>query len=408
MKVPKTVLYIAGAALILLLFDRHDFAGEGTDNAELVSNAVADTSETPAETGILQAGPETVTDDLYKSRRNAITTAVEKVSPAIVGISTKGVQRYRQSFTNDPWFKQFIPDRVYEQEVSGLGSGFIISQDGYVVTNEHVVENASEVTVTMTDGRKFSAEIVNRDYFSDLALLKIDGTGFPHVNLGNSDDIIIGEWVVALGNPFGLFEVNDQPSVTVGVVSATGRDFGKYINDRYYNDMIQTDASINPGNSGGPLVNSAGQVIGVNSFILTGGKRESGSVGLGFAIPINKVIDVVNELKERAGEDSSYYTGLRIYKYPINRQIQYQLGLRTREGALIVEIDADSPADKVGLEAGDIIIGADEYQIRNPQDINTYLQRLNPRPGDVVKLKILRGRTVYDANLTIEQKPGQN
>ncbi len=200
-------------------------------------------------------------DDITNSRKNIITQTVEKVSPAIVGINVIEIRKYNDPFGSmfdDPFFRQFFGNRGnYNQKVQGLGSGYIISPDGYIVTNDHVAGNATEITVTMTDGSHHQAKIIGSDPVSDICLLKIDGENLPYVELGNSDDIIIGEWVIALGNPFGLFELNDKPTVTVGVISATGMNL-EPINDRYYLNMIQTDAAINGGNSGGALVNSLG------------------------------------------------------------------------------------------------------------------------------------------------------
>ncbi|HSR17707.1 MAG TPA: trypsin-like peptidase domain-containing protein, partial [Ignavibacteriaceae bacterium] len=239
--------------------------------------------------------------EISKTRKNIITETVRKISPAVVGINVIEIREYRDPYSNffdDPFFRRFFGDRgTYKQKVKGLGSGFIISSNGYIVTNDHVAGNGSEITVTMTNGNHYNAKIVGSDPTTDICLLKIDGTNLPYVYLGNSDDIMIGEWVVALGNPFGLFEVNNKPTVTVGVVSSTGMNLNQ-INDRYYINMIQTDAAINGGNSGGPLVNSIGEVIGMNTLIFTAGGNE-GSIGLGFAISINKVKKIVDELKKK-------------------------------------------------------------------------------------------------------------
>jgi len=392
MKLSKAAAVLLVILIVLLLFDRHapvkrDFSlPQGS-----VQTASMELENAVAETGAA------LTQDITESRSNALPRAVQPVSPAVVGISTKGVQRYR---VRDPFFELFYP-RMYEREVSGLGSGFIISPDGYIVTNDHVVENAQEITVTLTNKKKYNAHIVNRDFASDIALLKIDDDNLTYIEMGNSDEIIIGEWVIALGNPFGLFEINDQPSVTVGVVSATGRDFGQHSNERYYNDMIQTDASINPGNSGGPLVNSLGKVIGVNAFILTGGNTQSGSVGIGFAIPINKVQRIVNELRATAGEQGTYYTGIEVH--PINLMLQYQFRLQTREGALITKIDADSPGEKAGLRTGDVIVQIDAVRMRSPNEIVEYLNRINARPGLSLNIKILRDNRLLETELTLER-----
>ena len=169
-----------------------------------------------------------------------------------------------------------------------LGPGYSSAPDGYIITNQHVVENADEVIVTLPGGKEYDAEVIGEDRVTDLAVLRIEGKHLPYSKLGDSDDIIIGEWVIALGNPFGLFDVNKQPTATVGIISAVDLDFGKELSGRVYQGMIQTDASINQGNSGGPLSNAEGEVIGINTFIFTGGGYSEGSIGISFAIPINR------------------------------------------------------------------------------------------------------------------------
>lgn len=231
---------------------------------------------------------ERVSQNITDSRENAITRTVKEVSGAIVGINVTEVREYRDPFADDPFFRQFFGDRSYKQEVQGLGSGFIISADGYIVTNDHVVGNATKVVVSLTNGDHIDAEIVGKDSYSDIAVLKISGSNLPHVKLGNSDDVLIGEWVVALGNPFGLFEVNQKPTVTVGVISATGMKLNSGEN-RFYRNMIQTDAPINSGNSGGALVNSIGEIIGMNTLIFTGNSMAGGNIGLGLQFPLTRL-----------------------------------------------------------------------------------------------------------------------
>lgn len=238
-----------------------------------------------------------VQDQVTASRRNAIVVAAERVGPAVVSVNTVRRERVMPRSL----FEQLMVPRGYEQESAGMGSGFIIDESGLVVTNEHVVRGASEIFVTLPDGREFDATLIGNDETNDLAVLRLDlasggGGSLPVAPLGRSDDLLIGEWVVAIGNPLGFLMANTEPSVTVGVVSAVGRNIIPDGDQRgYYLDMIQTDASINPGNSGGPLVNGLGQVIGVNSSILS---RGGGSEGLGFAIPIDRVRRVVSDLVE--------------------------------------------------------------------------------------------------------------
>ena len=327
------------------------------------------------------------TDDITRSRKSIITETVKKVSPAVVGINVIEIQQYRDplgSFFDDPFFRQFFGDRRSRSpEVKELGSGYIISPKGYIVTNDHVAGNASRITVTLTDGISYDAELIGSDPVSDIALLKIDGENFPYVEPGNSDEIIIGEWVIALGNPFGLFEVNDKPTVTVGVISATGMNL-EPINDRYYLNMIQTDAAINGGNSGGPLVNSLGEVIGMNTLIFTAGSQ--GSIGLGFAIPINKVKSIIEELKDKGKIDRDFEIGMRIQS--IDESIAKYYNLERTKGVIVTKIYPGTPSDKAGLQVGDIIFKINEFQINNDNTIFGVFYEF--RTGQEIDIVILR------------------
>ena len=327
-------------------------------------------------------------DEITSSRRNIITETVKSVSPAIVGINVIEIREYKDpffSFFDDPFFQRFFGNRgTYNQEVKGLGSGYIISSDGYIVTNDHVAGNASKITVTLTDGRSFDAKIIGTDNASDICLLKIDGDDLPYVTLGNSDDIIIGEWVIALGNPFGLFELNDKPTVTVGVVSATGMNLDA-INERYYLNMIQTDASINGGNSGGPLVNSLGEVIGMNTLIFTSGNN-SGSIGLGFAIPVNKVKRIIEELKDKGKIDRNFEIGMRIQA--IDEGIAQYYHLKSTKGVIVTKIYPNTPADRGGIEVGDIILDVEGFKINNENSMFSVFHEF--RTGQTINLKIIR------------------
>ena len=327
-------------------------------------------------------------DEITNSRENIITNTVQKVSPAIVGINVIEIRQYRDpfsSFFDDPFFRQFFGNRGNSsQKVQGLGSGYIISPDGYIVTNDHVAGNATEITITMTDGSHHEAKIIGSDPVSDICLLKIDGDNLPYVELGNSNDIIIGEWVIALGNPFGLFELNDKPTVTVGVISATGMNL-EPINDRYYLNMIQTDAAINGGNSGGALVNSIGQVIGMNTLIYTAGGVQ-GNIGLGFAIPIDKVKRIVTELKTNGKIDRDFQIGMSIQS--IDAGIMRYYDLKSNKGVIITKVLPNTPAEDAGLKSGDIITEIDGYKISNEQTIFGVFQEF--RADQVIEVKIIR------------------
>ncbi len=340
-------------------------------------------------------------DEITNSRENIITNTVQKVSPAIVGINVIEIRQFRDpfsSFFDDPFFRQFFGNRGNSsQKVQGLGSGYIISPDGYIVTNDHVAGNATEITITMTDGSHHEAKIIGSDPVSDICLIKIDGDNLPYVELGNSSDIIIGEWVIALGNPFGLFELNDKPTVTVGVISATGMNL-EPINDRYYLNMIQTDAAINGGNSGGALVNSIGQVIGMNTLIYTAGGVQ-GNIGLGFAIPIDKVKRIVTELKANGKIDRDFQIGMSIQS--IDAGIMRYYDLKSNKGVIITKVLPNTPAENAGLKSGDIIIEIDGFKISNEQTIFGVFQEF--RAGQEIEVKIIRDNSEVTKKMKLER-----
>lgn len=340
-------------------------------------------------------------DDITNSRKNIITQTVEKVSPAIVGINVIEIRQYRDPFSSmfdDPFFRQFFGNRGnYNQKVQGLGSGFIISPDGYIITNDHVAGSATEITITMTDGSHHEAKIIGTDPVSDICLLKIDAENLPYIELGTSDDLIIGEWVIALGNPFGLFELNDKPTVTVGVISATGMNL-EPINDRYYLNMIQTDAAINGGNSGGALVNSLGQVIGMNTLIYTAGGVQ-GNIGLGFAIPINKIKRIITELKTSGKIDRDFKIGMSVQS--IDAGIIQYYNLENTKGVIITKILPKTPAEDSGLKVGDIIVEIEDYKINNENTIFGVFQEF--RANQEIKIKVIRDNSEIIKKMKLEK-----
>ncbi|HEX5577940.1 MAG TPA: trypsin-like peptidase domain-containing protein, partial [Gemmatimonadaceae bacterium] len=231
----------------------------------------------------------TPSEQISSQRRTAITAAVERVAPSVVTVQTEVVERVPADF-----YEQFFGGRSGRRSSAGLGSGFIVRPDGVIVTNAHVVSGATRIFVAMRDGTRYSARLLGADETNDLAVIKIEATNLPVAPLGSSTNLLIGEWAIAIGSPFGFLLANTEASVTAGVVSGTGRNLAAEGDGAgVYVDMIQTDASINPGNSGGPLVNALGEVIGVNSSIYT---PSGGSVGLGFAIPINRAKRVTDDL----------------------------------------------------------------------------------------------------------------
>lgn len=349
---------------------------------------------------------DSISSDVTKSRRNAITRTVATVSPAVVGINVTEIQEYTYrdpfaDFFNDPFFRQFFGDRErsprkFRQEVKGLGSGFIISPDGYIVSNDHVTGRASEIVVTMTSGEKYKAKLIGTDPVSDVALLKVNGGNFPYVKLGNSDDVIIGEWVIAFGNPFGLFEISNEPTVTVGVVSATKMNISAD-RPRIYRGMIQTDAAINSGNSGGPLSNSLGEIVGMNTLIYT---PNQGNIGVGFAIPINRVKAVVAELKRKGKVERDFWTGLRVQE--VDESIARAMKLSRAEGVIVNDVEKGSPADKAGLKVGDVILEVDGEKVADQEAIVGLVN--SAKSGDVLHLKVLREKNVLSLDLKLEKR----
>ena len=239
----------------------------------------------------------------------------------------------------------------------------------------------------MPGGTEYDAEIIGFDNVTDLALLKLDGENFPFVKIGDSDRLIIGEWAIAMGNPFGLFDINQQPTATIGIISGKNLDFGNQ-DGKIFQDMIQTDAAINPGNSGGPLLNSKGQLIGINTFIFTGGKSKQGSIGIGFAIPAKRAIKIAEELKAKGRIVRSFTTGLLVQ--PLDSKTISYLNTPFRKGVVIVQIEKNSPADNARLEYLDVIVEAEGEKVSNRQDLLDIIKLNDLRSGDRIKLRIWR------------------
>jgi len=330
------------------------------------------------------------------SRETAITKGISDVAPAVVGISVTQIRYTQSTLMNDPFWRLMMPGtpRWFQEKVPSVGSGFIYDKQGYIITNAHVVENPEEIIVTLADGSQHAANLIGIDEKTDLALIKIlDDGNYPTVQLGNSDNIIMGEWVVALGNPFGLFSESRMPIATAGIISSLHMDFGFQQSGRVYQDMIQTDASINSGNSGGPLVNSQGEVIGINTFIFTP-SNNTGSIGIGFALPINRAMDIIEELRKSGFVDRNYSTGM---SYLNNNASMAQLfNLGSTSGVLVSRIKPGSPAERSGVIVGDLIVGLEGEGISNVDDIFAYFIGKNLKRGDKISLNILRGATRKD------------
>lgn len=289
----------------------------------------------------------------------------------------------------DDFFNDFFRNMPrQQQEKHSLGTGFVISADGYVVTNNHVVEGADEVVVKMRDGTEMQAKIIGTDPKLDVALLKVKGKKLKAVKIGNSSALRVGDWVVAIGNPFGLSQ-----TVTAGIVSAKGRVIGS----GPYDDFIQTDAAINPGNSGGPLFNTKGEVVGINTAIYS---RSGGNNGIGFAIPVNLAKPILDELKEK-GHVTRARLGVHITD--VDKETMKALGLKSREGALVPQVEAGSAADKAGIRAGDVIVSIDGEVIRKAHDLPIRVARHTP--GDKVKVGLIRDGKRKVLTVKVEAMP---
>ena len=325
------------------------------------------------------------------------TELAEKQGPAVVNVSTTQTVQAQQGIPqlpfseDDPFyefFKRFAPPVPREFESKSLGSGFIISSDGYLLTNAHVVADADEVTVKLTDKREFKAKVIGSDRRTDVALLKIDATGLPKVTLGDPAKLKVGEWVVAIGSPFGF-----ENSVTAGIVSAKGRSLPQ----ENFVPFIQTDVAINPGNSGGPLFNLKGEVVGINSQIYS---RTGGFMGLSFAIPIDAAMDVTEQLRT-TGKVSRGRIGVVIQE--VTKELADSFGLSKPVGALINSVEKASPADKAGLEPSDVILKFDDKTVNSSADLPRIVG--STKPGSKVTVQIWRKGASKDISLTIGEIP---
>jgi len=332
------------------------------------------------------SAPQAQTSSVLPAAPSSFSDLAKKASPSVVNVSTvkvvKGRERMPLPFggpfgQEDPFrdfFERFFRDQIpkdYRQQ--SLGTGFIIDKEGFILTNNHVVEQTDEIKVKLSDDREFVAEVVGRDSKTDLALIRIKPEGeLVPLPLGDSDDLEIGDWVVAIGNPFGLGH-----TVTAGIVSAKYRQIGAGA----YDNFIQTDASINPGNSGGPLLNTAGEVVGINTAILS---RSGGSVGIGFAIPVNMAKDLPPELKK--GKVIRGWLGVMIQK--ITPELKEKLDLKDERGALVADVTAGGPAENAGIERGDVIVSFDDKPIEEMNDL-PYIVASTP-VGKEVPVEVIR------------------
>jgi serine protease Do len=373
----------AGLYILLLLLGLITGAIVGGEIIRRIYQTPAPSRQAADSTG---AAAVSSADRLALSRDNAIVQATKKVSSSVVGVVVTQLQVVKRSYSSDDFFDFFFGPELMPRvkEVERMGSGFIFSKDGYILTNYHVVEGAQKLYVTLSDGHQIEGRIVGVDPQTDLAVVALKGANFPCARLGDSNRLMIGEWAIAIGNPFGFFINDARPTVTVGVISAIDRNFAPS-EGVYYQGMIQTDAAINQGNSGGPLVNALGEVIGINAFIFTGSDSYRGSVGMGFAIPIDRAKRVARELITY-GKRRMIYTGISVQD--INRSIAAALGYDRTEGVVISDINKNSPGAIARLSRGDIITQMGNRTIRSSADIGGFF--LDYFVGDSVVISYVR------------------
>ena len=323
------------------------------------------------------------------------TGLVEKQGPAVVNVSTTQIIRNAQGFPNIPendpfyeFFRRFAPHMPRERESQSLGSGFIISSDGYIMTNAHVVDSADKITVRLTDKREFSAKVIGADKRTDVALLKIEAIGLPTITVGDPDKLKVGEWVIAIGSPFGF-----DSSVTAGIVSAKGRSLPQ----ENFVPFIQTDVAVNPGNSGGPLFNMNGEVVGINSQIYT---RSGGSMGLSFAIPIDVATQVTDQLRT-SGKVTRGRIGVMIQE--LTSELAESFGLSKPVGALISHVEEDGPADKAGIEASDVILKFDGKSVDSSGDLPRIVAAT--KPGSKVVIDLWRKGAIRRITVEVGEIP---
>ena len=337
---------------------------------------------------------------------NSFADIIEKASPAVVKISmTRVIKASEQQggaaspFGNDPFFQQFFGGKApkpRDQREQGLGSGVLVTSSGYILTNNHVVDKASKLKVTLSDGRDFTAKLVGADPQTDVAVVKIDATELPILPFANSEAARVGDLCFAIGNPFG-----QDHTVTMGIVSAKGRSLER---GTYIQNFIQTDASINPGNSGGALINARGELIGMNTMILTGGNSmggEGGNVGIGFAVPSNMAKQVMDQIMKN-GKVSRGYMGVTLES--ITPELAPQFGLKDSKGAIVNDLTPGAPGAKAGLKQGDVITAINGTKVEGSDDLT--MNVISHQPGETVKLEVMRDGKPTDVQVTLAQRPG--
>lgn len=363
------ISFLAGALFFALTFGYFQKSDEGKGNQErtILAPSMARADSLPSVQGGMSFAP-----------------LVSKVRPAVVKVMSEAIIERG----GGDIFEQFFNIQPRREKVPGVGSGFFISSDGYIITNNHVVKDAVKVKVKTIDDKEFTAKIIGTDPKTDLALIKVNTDDAPFIQLGDSNKVEVGEWVLAIGNP-----LNQDLSVTAGIISAKGRQLG--VAD--YEDFLQTDAAINQGNSGGPLINMEGKVIGINSIILS---TSGGNIGLGFAIPSNLAQKVVKDLKSK-GRVVRGWLGVGIQNIT-EKEAKDDFDLPSA-GVLVVKVDKDSPADRVGLKKYDLIVGMNGKKIKTATELSTQIAEANP--GDTIELEFYREKDKKIVKVKIGESP---
>lgn len=329
------------------------------------------------------------------AKTDSYNTAAETAMPSVVNVFTsKEVKELPQSLLNDPTFQRFFGDRFFEslpRRTSSLGSGVIVSPKGYILTNHHVVEAADQVEVALVDGRKAKARIIGSDPGTDLAVLKINLKNLPAITFGQSDEVKVGDIVLAMGNPFGVGQ-----SVTMGIVGAIGRS---RVGINTFENFIQTDAAINPGNSGGALTDTSGNLIGINTAIYS---RTGGSLGIGFAIPVNVAKQIMAQILE-TGSVTRGWLGLSMQD--MTPELAESFELDSISGVLVASVLKDGPADKAGIKPGDILIAVGDKTVENSSEILNLVAELPP--GETVNLTVLRNKEEKSIQVKVGKRPEQ-
>ncbi len=365
------------------------------DRHSVISPVESETSSAEAGRSSTEPMSESSSGSLADERGNAIVQATRKVAPAVVSINVVQKQVVRDR-SMEFWERLgLIPQRNYFRNVQNMGSGLIVSEDGLVVTNQHVVAGAVQIIVTLSDGRQYRAVMLDEVERYDLAILQIQAHDLPVARLATGDQLQIGEWAIAIGSPYGYLLADTQPTVTVGVISALNRDIRKTQGERAYLGMIQTDAAINPGNSGGPLVNTAGEVVGINTFIFS---DSGGSVGIGFALPVSRVMTVIEEIR-KFGHYRQANLGFSLYR--LTPAIVQDLGLTDPVGAVVVAVQQDSPVWKAGLRPRDILREIEGIPLDSIDTLYRVVYDANV--GDRLQFRAERDGESWDGEILLEE-----